>query len=333
MRIESSVTAVSWIPSEAITAKTFSVPMDIGISHYDDPLPDHIDDIVALRDADRFRIGNVLKAWIDVSDDGQILNSGYSGGAVIGSTTLKLTKKRSITFAATAYPDLQQEPVVTPTSVTFVQTCGGCTGAPMPRRVNGPPFVQWQAPTAWSTLSLTINNDGTSHGELIGCSPFPRHWVYDNNMDLVAKTGIIDFNDWFRHSFDSHSPWGDEDSPAFVTTIETALERELSHQLMRQGAKPKSKVLKKDDVLVRQGDEGNEMFVLLDGMLDVVVDGEKVAELGPGAVIGERSILEGGTRTATLVALTSCRVAAVGGDDVDPAKLAELAEGHNREND
>ena len=106
-------------------------------------------------------VPSVLKAWIDVSDSGEILASGYSGGGLIGSTTLRLAKK-SITFTATAYPDLQQEPVVTPTSVTFVQTAGGCTGAPMPRRVNGPPFVQWQAPTAWSTLTLTINNDGTS---------------------------------------------------------------------------------------------------------------------------------------------------------------------------
>lgn len=333
MRIESSVTAVSWIPSEAIEAKAFSIPMDLGISHYDDPLPDHIDDLEALRDADKFRIGNVLKAWIDVNDGGEILNCGYSGGPVIGSTTLKLTKKRSMTFAATTYPTLQQDPVVTPTSVTFVQTCGGCTGAPMPRRVSGPPFVQWQAPTAWSTLSLTINNDGTSHGELIGASPFPRHWVYDSNMDLVAKTGIIDFKDWFRHSFDNHSPWGDEDSPAFVTTIETALERELNKQLMREGAKPKIKKLKQDDILIRQGEEGRDMFVLLDGMLEVSVDGKVVAELGPGAVLGERALLEGGIRTSTHRAMTAVKVAVVSGDDVDPAKLAELAEGHKREDD
>ncbi len=330
MRIESSVTAVSWIPSEAITAKAFKIPMEIGISHYDDPLPDHIDDLIALRDADKFRIGNVLSAWVDVSDGGEILNCGYSGGAVIGATTLKLGK-RGVTFAATAYPDLQQEPVVTPKSVTFVQTCGGCTGAPMPRRVNGPPFVQWQAPTAWSTLSLTINNDGTSTGELIGASPFPRHWVYDNNMDLAAKTGIIDFKDWFRHSFDSHSPWGDEDSPAFVTTIETALERELSRQLMRDGAKPKIKKLKKDEFLVKQGESGDEMFVLLDGMLDVIVDGEKVAELGPGAVLGERALIEGGARTSTLMAITKVKVAAVAAADVTPEALAELAASHKRE--
>ena len=42
------------------------------------------------------------------------------------------------------------------------------------------------------------------------------------------------------------------------------------------------------------------MFLLLNGVLVVEVDGEKLAELGPGAVFGERAVLEGGTRTATL---------------------------------
>src|SRR5689334_17711193 len=179
MRIETSVTAVSWIPSEAITAVTLKAPMDMGIGHYDEPLPDHIDDLAAMRDADKFRFANVLRAWIDVSDAGKILGYGYSGGSMIGATTLRLGKKE-MTFAAHSYPDIQRDPVVTDSSVTFVQTGGGCTGLPMPRRVAKPPFVQWEAPTAWSTLQLTINADGTSHAELIGASPFPRHFVYDN---------------------------------------------------------------------------------------------------------------------------------------------------------
>ncbi len=50
MRIESSVTSVSWIPSEAKSGM-FRMPMDLGIGHYDDPLPDVLDDLEALRAA------------------------------------------------------------------------------------------------------------------------------------------------------------------------------------------------------------------------------------------------------------------------------------------
>ena len=330
MRIETSVTAISWIPSEAVTMASFKAPFEIGISHYDDPLPDHIDNLAALRDADKFRFANVLRAWIDVSDAGKILGYGYSGGSMIGSTTLRVGKKE-MTFGAHPYPDIQREPVVTDTSVTFVQTGGGCTGVPAPRRVNRPPFVQWEAPTAWSTLSLTVNTDGTSKGDLIGASPFPRHWIYDDNNDLIAKTGMIDFKDWFRHAFDKHTPWGDEDSPAFVTTVETALERELSKRLMREGAKPKYKKLKQGENLVEQGDKGDEMFLLLDGVLEAVVGGEVVGDMGPGALLGERALIESGVRTATLRAATKARVAVVDASVAAPELLAELAEGHKRE--
>ena len=47
-RFESSVTAISWIPSEAITGPS-KVPFGMGITHYDDPPPDQIEDLEALR--------------------------------------------------------------------------------------------------------------------------------------------------------------------------------------------------------------------------------------------------------------------------------------------
>jgi hypothetical protein len=329
MRIESSVTSISWIPSEAIAGMT-KLPFSMGVAHYDEPLPDSISDLGELQAADRFRFANELRAWIDVVD-GRIVDAGYSGGGRIGSTTLKLGAK-DMTLAATALPDLQQDPEMRPTSVRFVQTAGGKTGAPAPRRVNHPPFLKVSAPTAWTTLELTIDADGTSDGKLAGCSTFPRHWVYDDGGKLVEKSGLIEFKQWYRHAFGKHSPWGDEESPAFATAVETALERELSSRLMRGGAEPKIKKVSKDKTLVKQGDEGREMFVLLDGVLAVEVDGEQVAELGPGAVLGERALLEAhGKRTATLRAVTRCKVAVASADDLSPEALHELREGHRRE--
>ena len=128
-----------------------------------------------------------------------------------------------------------------------------------------------------------------------------------------------------------HTPWGDEDSEALVTAVETTLERQLSDAIMRGGQKPAVRKVKQGKSLVEQGERGDDLFLLLDGVLQVIIDGEPIAEVGPGAIVGERAILEGGSRTGTLHALTKCRVAVARGDQIDRAALEQLSEGHRRE--
>ena len=331
MRYESCVTSLSWIPSEAITGGTRAA-FDAGFTHYDDPPPDELGDIDELRAADRFRFGNVLKAWIDVDDAGRITGSGYDAdsGGIIGSSTVRLAGLH-YAFQAVQFPDLRQSPQEGDGWVRFVQTAGGRTGLPAPRRVPRRPFVQWQAPTAWTTLSLTLHADGHAEFEMPGASRFPRHWVYDADGKLSGKSGLADFKDWYRKSFGRHSPWGDEDSPALVTQLETALERALSVQLMHGGAKPRISRLPADATLVRQGKPGTDVYLVLDGVIRVERDGERLAEYGPGVLLGERAVLEGGTRTATLVTVTPCCVAAVDGGQLERSALGELSGGHRRE--
>ena len=88
--------------------------------------------------------------------------------------------------------------------------------------------MQWQAPLVWTTLSLTLHADGRAEFAMTGASRFPRHWVYDHDGALSQKSGLADFRDWYRKSFGRHTPWGDQDSEALVTAVETALERSLS---------------------------------------------------------------------------------------------------------
>jgi CRP-like cAMP-binding protein len=80
-----------------------------------------------------------------------------------------------------------------------------------------------------------------------------------------------------------------------------------------------------------QGEPGTDVFLVLDGMLVVEVDGEEVAEIGPGAVVGERAAREGGVRTATLRAVTRVRVAQTAPEAVDAGELDAVAATHHRE--
>jgi len=306
------------------------IPFDAGMAHYDPPPPETITDLEELRDADRFRFANVLNAWVEVDEKDRIKDFGYSGGGMMGSTTVKVGPVAR-TFEAVGLPMIQKKPERGKDSVRFVQTTGGRTGVPAPRRVRRKPFVQWQAPLVWTTLSLTIHADGRAEGVMEGASRFPRHWVYDVNGELSHKSGLADFKDWYRKSFGRHTPWGDQDSRALVTVVESALERRLSEQVMRGGQKPTIRKVKAGTRLIAQGETGTEVFLLLDGVLRVEHDGERLAEYGPGALLGERAHLEGGVRTSTLVAVTACRVAAVEADQLERGALHELSKGHRRE--
>ncbi len=326
--MESSVTSLSWIPSEAVAGVNKGM-FEMGVAHYDDPPPDVIEDLDALRESDRFRFANRLEAWVDV-EGGKIVNAGYAGGGVMGSTTVRLGGK-GVTFAAVELPELRDDPVITDDRATFVQTYGGRTALPAPRHVPRPPFVQFRAPLVWTTLALTINADGSSSFELTGASVFPRHWVYDESGKLAAKVGLADFKQWYRKSFGRNTPWGSTNSTALVTAVETALERELASLIMRGGDKPAIRKLKEGALLTEQGQPGGEVFLVLDGVLASEVDGEPLAEYGPGAILGERAVLEGGLRTSTLRAVTKCRVAAAQGDQLDRKVLEEISQGHRHE--
>jgi hypothetical protein len=330
MRVEGSVTAISWIPSEAIEGLP-KLPFELGVGHYDEPPPDRLEpgDLGRLRDADAFREANELRAWIEV-EDGKIVRHAYEGGGLVGSTTFRIGPK-ALVVPGVAFDVLRADPEVSGDSVRFVQTVGGRAGFPAPRLVKGGPLFRVQSATAWTTLALTLYADGSVEHDLVGASSFPRHWIYDNEGNLVQKSGTVDFKKWYRESHGGHTPWGDEESPAVVSEAETALERELSRALLSGDEKLTKRRLGEGAVLVTQGAEGDKLYLILDGILGVEVDGEHVAEMGPGTMVGERALLEGGVRTATLRALTPIHFVTIPAELVGQGELTALATDRHRE--
>lgn len=327
-RHESSVIAVSWIPSEAIEGLA-RIPFELGVTHYDQPPPDRLEDLDELRRTDRFREANELRAYVDVEGD-EIVGYGYLGGGHIGATTVRLGPA-SIRFPAVHLPDIQREPEVGPRSVRFVQTVGGRMGLPTPRPVARKPYGQFWPSIAWTTLELTIEIDGSATYRLEGASPFPRHWIYDNEGRLVQKSAVVDFKRWFNEAFGEHTPWGTSDSPAISSAVESAIERQLSADIMHGAARPSIRTIQTGEALITQGESTTDVYLILDGMFLVEVDGREVAEIGPGAVVGERASQEGGIRTATLRATTRARVAVASPGLLDHLQLDALAETHHRE--
>lgn len=60
--------------------------------------------------------------------------------------------------------------------------------------------------------------------------------------------------------------------------------------------------------IVRQGEPSDDLYVVLEGELCVVKDGEVVGSLGPSKTFGELGVLDGEPRAATVRSVSACRL-------------------------
>src|SRR5918994_2338773 len=234
MRVESSVTAITWLPFAALDALP-NMPLGFAVAHYDEPPGERLGDLDQLRDADAFREANELRAWIDV-EGGEIVAHGRDGRGVVAGVGLELGPEQ-VAFPAVEFPVIRPEPEIGETSARFVQTIGGRIGIPAPRAIEGKPYFHFGSALAWTTLELVLHADGGAEGRLIASSPFPRHSVYNGERWLTGEHGLRNFDGWYRQSFGEATPWGDEDTPEVVASLEARLEEELTRVALTTNAK------------------------------------------------------------------------------------------------
>jgi hypothetical protein len=321
MRLTAEATCLSWIPRTAVEG-AFKLPFGLGVAHYDKPPPDASPDVDALLCADAIRFANQVRAWIDV-EDGHISGHGMSGGGRLGSTTVRL-KNAGMTFAGVALPDLVDPPEVLADGVRFRQTCGGHTGAPVPRATPHPPYVRLSAPIAWSTIVLTLHADGTAESKIADASVFPRHYLYDAAGRLTDKTALIRYKDWLHRSEQQHSPWAGVYQPVPTAGVKAEAERSLADAILVSGSY-KQHHLPPGAMLSEQPIRDDQVAVLLDGLLAVLIDGEPAVELGPGAVLDpSRRSLES-RQHARIRAQTAVRLAVLPRDGLDNDALLAVA--------
>jgi CRP-like cAMP-binding protein len=65
-------------------------------------------------------------------------------------------------------------------------------------------------------------------------------------------------------------------------------------------------------VLIKEGTSGHEFFIVIEGTLRVERNGQLIRTLGPGDFAGEIALIDGGQRTATVIADTPARLLVVG---------------------
>jgi hypothetical protein len=86
-------------------------------------------------------------------------------------------------------------------------------------------------------------------------------------------------------------------SPTFAALAAPELER------LARSMKPLE--VKAGETLLREGEPGDQAFLVADGELEVLVGDKPIATLGRGDLVGEIALLRGGMRTATVVSKTA----------------------------
>jgi flavin reductase (DIM6/NTAB) family NADH-FMN oxidoreductase RutF len=105
------------------------------------------------------------------------------------------------------------------------------------------------------------------------------------------------------------------DAPVF-----SALPDELLARILEAGVE---RSYPDGDAIVRAGEPGNELYVLLEGSVRVERAGRIMRTLVEGDLFGEIAVLDGGTRTATVVAVGAARCLAVPREVIRAAVEAE----------
>ena len=270
----------------------------------------------------------LLSAYVDV-EDGQLSGCGYTGGKVMGLTPVT-PGPLQVMLPTIGHHDIQWQPAISGDEVTFVESAGGRPGFSFLKPTWRWPFLVTKPFTIWTTLKLTIKADGTSTQALIGASPFPRHWLYDDAGLLVQKTALTRNQVWARTAFGSHTPWGGEDEIPAVADTETELERRwptascsraggTRFATCTRGTTSSAKVSRRPRS--RSCWTACSRFASTDG--------------SSGSSVPARSSASGHSSKEVVARptypTTEARIAEVDGESLDLELLSELTQGHHRE--
>ena len=78
---------------------------------------------------------------------------------------------------------------------------------------------------------------------------------------------------------------------------------------------PETRHYKKDDIIIEEGTEGDEVFTLLNGTAKVMSNGEEVGEIHKDEIFGAIAALTHTMRTATIIATSDCDTLVAGSEN------------------
>lgn len=84
----------------------------------------------------------------------------------------------------------------------------------------------------------------------------------------------------------------------------------LSHQLLANAGSPPVSFAS-GEVIFKAGDQGNMMYVLRSGEVEIEINGKIIEKLSERGIFGEMALIDGSPRSATARAKTDCEAAPI----------------------
>lgn len=63
--------------------------------------------------------------------------------------------------------------------------------------------------------------------------------------------------------------------------------------------------------IFREGESGDQLYIVAEGQVDIVTDGQLLETVNPGGILGEMALIDDKPRSATAIAHTDCMLAPV----------------------
>ena len=92
-------------------------------------------------------------------------------------------------------------------------------------------------------------------------------------------------------------------------------DRKLMADLQREMEDKPAQLHPLNKVIMKEGDKGIFMYVVLDGIVSVTIQERPVEKIGPGGIVGEMALVDQSPRIATAVAETDCTLLAINRTD------------------
>ncbi len=87
-------------------------------------------------------------------------------------------------------------------------------------------------------------------------------------------------------------------------------EKEINYDMLANSGYPVQE-LEAGDEIFKEGDDGDKMFIVRAGEVEIKRDGNVVATVGPKGIFGEMALIDGSPRSADAYAKTDCSLVAV----------------------